>query len=293
MYRYQYSQVHMGVRVTITLYAADSAKAEAAASAGFAQFAELEAIMSDYRADSELMQLCARAGQGPQRASPDLLTVIIRAQEIAEKSSGAFDITCSPLVRLWREARRSKKLPSKEALQSARQFVDFRNVLVGPGTIELKKPGMQLDLGGIAKGYACDRAIAAIKDKGIERSMCEAGGDIVACGAPPGKLGWHLAVAGAPEGFIWLKDGAVSTSGDAEQFVEIGGKRYSHIVNPHTGLGLTNRKQVSVIAKDGLTTDPLATTLCVLDEKEGRKLAEDYRATDVYVYPAKQQRRGR
>lgn len=134
---------------------------------------------------------------------------------------------------------------------------------------------MQLDLGGIAKGYACDQAIDVLAKSGVSRAMAEAGGDLVVSGPPPGKLGWRILADGE---VTWLKNAAVSTSGDVSQFVVIRGRRYAHIVDPRTGVGLTNRKQVTVLARDGITSDSLATALCVLADSEGEKLASVYGA---------------
>jgi len=118
---------------------------------------------------------------------------------------------------------------------------------------------------------------------GIDRAMVEAGGDIAASGPPPGKIGWRIEVMRRGGEAFWLRDGAASTSGDAEQFVVVGGKRYSHIVDPRTGIGLTNRRQVTVLARDGLTTDALATALCILGPTEGRPLLERFKATAIFT----------
>ncbi len=280
--RFEYSELHMGVRVNLTVYAAGPETAARACRKAFDRFADLEAIMSDYRPDSELMKLCALAGQGAHPISPDLAVVLRRAQRVAERSGGAFDVTCGPYIQLWRHARKTRKLPSSSDLAAARSHVGFQLLHLTDTTATLDRPGMRLDLGGIAKGYACDEAVEALKAEGIDRGMVEAGGDVACLGTPPGKIGWHVVIAGT--GFeFWLKNQAISTSGDAEQHVTIGGKRYSHICDPRTGLGLTTRRQVSVVADTGLITDSLSTALCVLDEAEGRALAQADGAQAVYV----------
>ncbi len=262
--RYAYSQVHMGGRVDITLYAPDEDTAERAGRAAFGRYAALEDVFSDYRPTSELMRLCAKAGTGPVEVSPDLFRVLAYAQQVSEWTDGAFDVTCSPVVRLWRTAQQTGSMPSERARLLALLLAGWRNVALDPllQTVELRLPGMQLDLGGIAKGYANDHALLALKANGVDRAMVEAGGDIGVSGAPPGSLGWAIKVRGLPDTF-YLSECAISTSGDTEQFVEIGGVRYSHVVDPRTGKGVTTRVQATVIAPQGLVTDPLATALCV------------------------------
>lgn len=274
--RFEYSQIHMGVAVRITLFATDEQVAEAGARAAFERFAELEAIMSDYRPDSELMRLCASPTNTWVDLSPDLSRVLQRSQEVAKLTDGAFDITASPVIRLWREARRTKRMPALDRLGDARSRVGYPFLEIESSRARITKAGMQLDLGGIAKGDAADQAILVLKAKGIERALVEAGGDIVASGPPPGKLGWRIEVRGESEPFL-LRNSALSTSGDRFQSVKLGGKTYSHIVDPRTGLGLTHRREVTVVAPDGLTSDSLATAFSVLGKVDAA-LANRFRA---------------
>lgn len=282
--RFEYSQIHMGVRVTVAMYAQDAATAQDAARAVFDKFAALEEIMSDYRPDSELMRLCAARHGESHPVSEDLFRVLESAQRMAERSKGAFDITIGPLVRLWREARKSRSLAPPETLARAREAVGWRSLHLDTEhrSVRLDRPDMRLDLGGIAKGYACDRGIEVLAQRGVDRAMIEAGGDIAASGAPPGKLGWRIDVQGLPSP-IFLKNQGISTSGDAYQFVVVGGKRYSHILDPATGLGLVDRKQVTVLASDATTSDALATACSVLPDYAGRALAELYGAKLIAV----------
>ncbi|MBS1724156.1 MAG: FAD:protein FMN transferase [Armatimonadetes bacterium] len=290
--RFDYGQVHMGVRVNVSLYAHDQAEAEAAAGAAYKRFNELEQIMSDYRPDSELMLLCKNAYNQPIKVSEDLYVVLRRAQDVAERSDGAFDVTCGPLVQLWRAARKSKRLPSESELDEAKRHTGWVNFLVGTNSngerfALLGKPGMRLDLGGIAKGYACDQALNAMFAAGVDRALVEAGGDMAASGGPPGTAGWPILVQGYPGGEVFLKRGALSTSGDLYQNVEIGGKKYSHIVDPRTGYGLTTRLQVSVLAPDGLTTDSLSTALSVMGEGDKAAFLAYYYGARAYFVKAK------
>ena len=268
----------MGVPARIVLYAQSSEAAERAARAAFARFAALEDVASDYRPTSELMRLCAHAGGPPVPVSPDLFRMLQQAQTIARRSGGAFDVTVGPYVALWRQARRSGKLPALREIREARRRVGWQKLRLDPTerTAHLRIGGMRLDLGGIAKGDACDQAQRELRRHGVTRALVEAGGDIVAGDPPPGEKGWRIEIAEGGSGVVLLANRAVSTSGDTEQFVEIGGRRYAHIVDPRTGLGLTDRFAATVFAPDGLTSDPLATAACVLGPERGEALVRSF-----------------
>jgi FAD:protein FMN transferase len=287
--RYEYKQYHMGVDVRIVVYAPTQEKAESACAAAFERFAELDTCMSDYRSDSELMRLCDRAGGPPVPVSRDLFIPLQRSQEVAARGDGAFDVTCSPLVRLWRKARKTHVLPQPAEIEHALTLVGWRKMRLDAAhlTVQLLVPGMQLDLGGIGKGYGDDCAQEVLKKHGITRALVEAGGDIVVSDPPPGKKGWKIQVdnagTGAAPPTLLFANCAVSTSGDTEQFVEIGGKRYSHIINPHTGQALTDRIAVTIVARDGLTSDSLSTAVSVLGVERGQALTRTYRGAKAYI----------
>lgn len=289
--RFTYTEPHMGTRFKIILYAPDEAAANRAAKAAFERIATLDSIMSDYRPTSELMQLCKKAGGDPVRVSEDLWHVLGRSQEISRDSDGAFDVTVGPIVRLWRQARKTKQLPDAKELAKALELVGYDKVKLDEKarTVQLLKPGMQLDLGGIAKGYAADAALAVLKKQGIDRALVAAGGDIAVSAPPPGTEGWTVGIApledpdSKPARFLLLRDAAVSTSGDAEQFVEIDGKRYSHIVDPKTGLGLIGRSSVTVVAPHCMTSDGLDTAVSVMGPERGLKLIEKTDGVSAYI----------
>lgn len=287
--RFTYSQYHMGVDARLVVYAPNQPTAERACAAAFRRIAALDSIMSDYRRDSELVRLCDRAGGPPVRVSPDLFLVLRRAQEVARGSDGTFDITVGPLIALWRKARKTAVLPNPAELEQARKLVGWEKLRLDERarTVRLTVPGMKLDLGGIAKGYAADGAQQVLKQQGITRALVELGGDIVVSGPPPRTDGWTIRVpnAGEDQGPADLRfsDRAISTSGDTEQFTVVAGRRYSHVVDPRTGQALTNRVQVTVTASDGLTSDPLSTALTVLGPEDRSKLLQAYPGAAAYV----------
>jgi thiamine biosynthesis lipoprotein len=290
--RYQYAQLHMGVQGRMVIYAPEEQLAERAAMDAFKRVAELDQIASDYRPTSELNALTRNAVGRPVKVSEDLFLLLQRSHDVSRLSDGAFDITVGPLVQLWREARKAKQLPSSEQLDTARRLVGWEKVKLNPAdrTVELAVPGMKLDLGGVAKGYAGDQVMKVLKTHGIQSALFEFGGDILVSAAPPGKEGWMVEIVAETEGedgkIIPLTDAAISTSGDLEQYVTIGGKRYSHVVDPRTGIGTTDRALVTVIAPDGLTTDTLATAGCVMGEKV-KELEKSFPGTRISVRTAR------
>jgi len=281
--RFQFTRTEMAVPIKIVLYAPDGVAASRAAEAAFSRIRQLNAILSDYDPESELRRLGSASAEGKAvPVSEDLWRVLSQAQALSRRSGGAFDVTVGPVVRLWRRARRQRHLPSPERLQPARELVGYR--LVGLDSrrraVELLKPGMRLDLGGIAKGYSVDEALAVLQKQGIRRALIDAGGDIALGDPPPGKPGWRIGIArleadGPPSRIVLLSRAAIATSGDTWQYVEIGGRRYSHIVDPRTGLGLTDHSSVTVVAPKGILADGLASAVSVLGPQQGLKLIEN------------------
>ncbi len=290
--RYEYAELHMGVQVRLTVYADSQEKAEDGCTKAFARIAQLEDVMSDYRPTSEVMRLCDQPVGKPVKVSNDLFNVIKASQELAEKTGGAFDITVGPVVKLWRAARKSKQMPASNDLSKALQSVGWQKLKLDEKnhTATLLVANMKLDLGGIGKGFAGDEAIRTLKNNGLPIAMFEAGGDIVLGDAPPDTKGWTIEIEQKiPRGpsRLTLANCAISTSGDTEQFIEIAGKRYSHVVDPHTGLGLTNHFAATIVAPDGMTSDSLSTALTVLGEKEAARLLRSNPKVQAWVREAK------
>ena len=280
----------MGTTFRIVLYSNDESAGRTAAQRAFAQIARLDQILTDYQPTSELSRV-TRDGVGhPVRVSDELLEILGLSQDLARRTDGAFDITAGQLTHLWRRARREVELPTASDLDDARRATGFRFVHVDPTarTVVVDRPGMQLDAGGIAKGFAADRALRVLVGLGVPRAIVAAGGDIAIGDPPPDRTGWDIALAGldeapAPGSPLTLAHAGVSTSGDAEQWVEIGGVRYSHILDPRTGHPVTGRSSVTVVAANATTSDMLATAVDVLGPEAGRRLVDGWAGASALV----------
>ncbi|MSV29273.1 MAG: FAD:protein FMN transferase [Bryobacterales bacterium] len=266
---FEFTEPHMGTLFRVKLYADSAQSARAGAQAAFRRVRELDARLSDYKPDSELNSLST----DPRRLSADLFAVLEHALRVARETGGAFDVTAGPVIRLWREARKTGVLPSGQQVEAAMRVSGYRNLGLDPASRSayLRVSGMQLDLGGIAKGYAADEALRVLGARGIARALVAASGDIAIGDAPPGSEGWRIGIDPFERGpgferVLTLKNRGVSTSGDANQYAEIGGARYSHIVDPRTGIALTGRIAVTVIADSCMAADALATAGSVLPE---------------------------
>jgi thiamine biosynthesis lipoprotein len=283
--RFTLVEYHMGIDARLVVYATDKLVAEKACEAAFKRIAELDGIMSDYRPKSELMLLCAKPKGTAVKVSDDLYRVLERSQVISRQTGGAFDVSVGPLVQLWRKARKEGKLPDPALIESAKKLVGYRKVKLDSRahTVTLQEDGMKLDLGGIAKGYASDEALKVLRKNGIKSALVEMGGDLVLGDAPPKTKGWTVSIPNNNSSELMLHNCAVSSSGDTEQFVVIDGKRYSHVVDPMTGQGLTKRLQATIIAKDGFTTDPLSTALTLLDERNRYRLLQRYPKAKAFI----------
>ena len=286
--RYEYEQPQMGVPFRIVLYAKSEVTAETAARAAFERVAQLNAIMSDYETDSELSRLSRSSEEGSPEVSvsEDLWNVLSFAQELSRETGGAFDITIGPCSALWRKARREQRLPDAARLENARQKVGYQNLVLNKSrrTARLLKYGMRLDLGGIAKGYAADEALKVLRRHEVTRALVAASGDLALGSPPPDAKGWKIEIigydqpSGPPSRVALLANCGVSSSGDLYQRLQITGVRYSHILDPFTCVGVTNRSLASVVAKNAMTADAVATPMTILAPAEGLRLADEYNA---------------
>ncbi len=249
----------MGTLVRITVSTTQPDRAPAALTRAFARIHELDLRLSNYLPNSEVNNF------NPAHVSPDLRRLLDFSRRLTRETQGAFDPTQTALYDLWRAARRAHRLPSPDAIASAR-----------------RKNENRLDLGAIAKGYAADEALRILRDAGEPRALIAVSGDLAAGAPPHGQPAWNIRLDAVDGRIVPLKHSAVSTSGDTEQYLEANGQRYSHIVDPRTGYGLTNGVIASVVARHGILSDALATVVCLLGIPEGTRLARRYGAA-VYA----------
>ena len=289
--RFQFTRVYMGVSTKIIVEAPTREEAFEGAAAAFSRIGEIEDAASDYRPASELMRLCREAKVGEWRdVSGDLAVLLRTAREVSERSGGAFDVTVGPVVSLWREARRMGRLGDAAVLAEARGRVDWRAVELNGDRVRLMKEGMRLDLGGIAKGYAAREAGRVLESRGLSRCLVSLAGDVYAGKAPSEQDGWRVEVRGdkseAPVGTLLVARACVSTAGDAEQFVEVDGVRYSHIVDPRTGLGTAGGVVVTAIGEDGAYVDAADTAAVVMGVEGARAAFGGDRRVTLIVHRA-------
>ena len=275
--RFEFAEVHMGTVARIALYTDNAADAERAARAAFLRIHNLDLRLSDYRDDSEVNTIVRAGTHVAVPVSEDLFGVLERAAAIARLADGAFDVTTAPVVQLWRRARRTGRLPDRQRLNDALSRTGYRHLRLDAArrTVTFERDGMRLDLGGIAKGYAADHALAVLGKAGMARALVALGGDIAVGEPPPDQPGWAVALAGRlnrPP--MRVTRVGVSTSGDAEQHVEIDGVRYSHVIDPRTGIPVRRRSSVTVIAEDATAADSIATAVSVLGPGKGLALVD-------------------
>lgn len=278
--KYTFSQPKMGSPLNITLYSNDSVKANQIVTEAYKIADSLNLIYSDYLENSELSLLSKKSGTNEfTKVLPALWDILNLSVEASQKSKGAYDITVGSIVKLWRKARKEKVLPERNILKNMLQAVGYQYIVLDSTihAVKLLRPNTQLDVGGIGKGYVAQIIVNFCKSKGIEKVLVDAGGKLAM--ATQVDKPWRIGIT-IPNSeeliplYLMLQNQAVATSGNRYQFVEIGGKKYSHIVNPRTGLGLTHQRNVTAIAPDGATADWLATACSVLSVEKALKLIE-------------------
>ena len=268
----------------IKLYAASEEEADRAKTAAYAEIAAIDEAMNDWNPVSEISRLSRASGDGPVPISARLFEVLEASLRYSRLSDGAFDVTVGPVVHLWRRARGTKRLPEREERNVELSRVGWRKLSLDPvaRTARLETAWMALDVGGIAKGYPCDRALAVLARHGIARAMVDAGGGMALGDPPPDKAGWSIQLADT-EDVLLLANCGVATSGDWERYVAIDGRRYSHIVDPRTGLGLTDRALVAVVAPTGMAADALTKCVMIPGADRGMKLIESLPSTHAWM----------
>jgi thiamine biosynthesis lipoprotein len=289
---YKDTRVIMGTYVSITAVAegATDEAARAAVSAAFDEITRVDLLMSTYKPESQLSQVNRMAGMRPVRVDRELIDTVEDALYVSRLTGGAFDPTVGPLVRLWKIGSDEARIPDKEETDSARKLVDYSQVEVNRTrqTIYIRKKGMSIDLGGIAKGYAADRAVAALKARGIRGGIVAVAGDIKLFGSREDGKPWNIGIQHPREKdgllcTLTLHDAATSSSGDYERYFIKDGVRYHHILDPRTGRPARGLISVTVIARDSWLADGMATGLFVMGPDKGYKLAEGHPEIEVLM----------
>jgi FAD:protein FMN transferase len=283
--RFVFERPEMGTLFRMVLYAPDEAAAKTAAAAAWSRVEQLNHTLSDYDPNSELSRLCSLTDNGPMpqplQVSDDLWDVVSTAVEASRLSDGAFDITVGPLTQIQRAMRKTGEMPTAKQLAEAKGRVGWRYVTLDPPHhgVQLLHQGMRLDVGGIAKGYTSAQVLKTLRGLGINRALCGAAGDISAGDPPPGRAEWIVGIQSLSDpaqiaGHLKLRNYAVSTSGDTYRGADVEGQRFSHIVDPKTGLGLTHRIGVTALAPDGITADWITKPISILGPERGLQIIE-------------------
>jgi len=266
----------MGTKAWVTIAGLNDADAERAAAEAFRELYRIESVMSTWRPQSEISRLNAAANGEPLAVSDELCSLIDSSLFYSHATSGAFDVTVRPLVLLWGFQGGEARMPADAELERALSLVGYSKVILDRANSAVTlQPGMQIDLAGIAKGYAVDRCVSVLRGLGVRNGLVNLGGNVYAMGAPPGKRGWTIGIRdprGSLEtvGTLILRDEAVATSGNYENFVEIDGATYGHIIDPRTGHPVSGVLSVTVVAPTGLASDALSTGLFVLGPEQAR-----------------------
>jgi thiamine biosynthesis lipoprotein len=285
---FKYHQIAMGTVIEITLIGDDEGAANKAVLQAFQEIKRIETLMSPWLDSSDVIRINRSAGEGWVKVSPETMEVIKKAQEISELSEGSFDMTVGPLTQLWRMAREKGIPPSTKDVKEKLDLVNFRDVSINhEGKVFLKKKGMAVDLGGIAKGYAVDRAFELLRSLGYKHLIVNAGGDL-RVGGTKNDQPWSIGiqdprVSQKIMAKVLVSDTAVATSGDYEKFFIHQDKRYHHIFNPRDGFPTEGNQSVTVVCKDGITADALATAVFVLGPEKGYSLCQRLEGVECLI----------
>lgn len=285
----------MGTSMSIEVYGRDAATRQAAIDAGFAAIQEIDRLMSNYRDDSELARVNRDAAREPVVVSEPLMSVLGAARLINRRSQGAFDITVGPLVKAWGFKDKRPHVPTPDELAALRPLVSGENVVLDPDarTVRFARPGVEIDLGGIAKGFAVEIVGGVLRAQRLE-GYVDAGGNQYFVGHPPGKTDWRVGIQdpdrpGRLLGALDVGEGSASTSGGYNNFLVVDGKRYGHILDPRTlrpaepATGAGAILSVTVVSPDATLADALSKPTFVLGREAGRALIESFPGTYAVI----------
>ena len=276
------SRVAMGSLLTVTVWTADQPAAVSAIADVFREFDRLEDLMSTWRAGSDVLRLNAAAGMGPVRLSPEVIEVLAIARRYSELSGGKFDVTFAALSGLWRfDQDLDGVVPDPAAVAARLPLIAWQDLVVdrAAGTAELRRKGMSVNLGGIGKGYAVDRATAILRRHGFGDFLVQAGGDMYVAGHPKGRA-WRLGIqdprgpGDTPFAVLELSNATFSTSGDYERFFMKDGRRYHHIIDPATGQPAMASRSVTLVTSKAVAADALSKAVFILGPEAGLRLIE-------------------
>ena len=283
------AQMHMGTLVKITAVAQTEAIAQTAITASFQEIHRLDELLSTWISTSELSRVNAVAGREPVKVSQDTLTILKRSLEIAKLTDGGFNIAIGPAVEAWSVIER-QHVPDEAELQAIRPLVDLSAIKLDElgGTVFLARSGMRVDIGGIGKGYAADRAVIAMQRAGAIGGVVALSGDIKTFGQLPDGSRFSFGIQhpreqGVVLAFVNLQDEAISTAGDYERFFERDGVRYHHILDPLTLRPARGCQSVTVVAPEGTMADGLDTGIFVMGPQRGMELVERLSGVEAII----------
>jgi FAD:protein FMN transferase len=286
---YRYSRPVMGTVANVTVAASDREKALEAAEAAFAEIDRIEKLMSPYLEASDVSRINRGAAGAPVTVGDETFRILQYSAALSEETGGAFDVTFMPLGRLWDYKKEPFSPPGAALVARTKELVNYRNLILEPGnrSVRLLRRGMGVGLGAVAKGYAVGRAVAVIRDLGIQDCIVEIGGDLQVSGTRLGRP-WITGLRHPRNGGILLSiemppGASIVTSGDYERTAVYKGKRYHHIIDPRTGAPTETFQSVSVITADPMKADAVATALFVLGEEGAVKFLARHREVRVIL----------
>ncbi|MFC1624382.1 FAD:protein FMN transferase [Candidatus Omnitrophota bacterium] len=285
------TRILMDTFVEVSFFSHEEKVAKEAMKETFNEIERIEGLFNRHNEESELSKINKSAGRKEVAIHPELFKIIERAIHYSKVSEGSFDITVAPLVDLWSSARKNNLIPEEEVTERALEHVGYKNIVIDKesSSIRFLDDGLKIDLGGIVKGYAADRAKELLLSKGIENALINIGGNIFALGNPPGKKSWHIGIQHPRDKNkiiyrLSLKNRAVSTSGDYERFFILNGKRFSHIIDPVSGRPSEGIVSVTVIADSAEASDALSTIVFVMGVEKGLRLMESFKGVEVFIF---------
>lgn len=283
----------MGSKFEITAVHADPEKARAAIDAAYAEIERIEAFLSEWRESSKVSEINRLAGTAPVEVSKELLHLVRRSLKVSALTDGAFDVTFHSVGRLWNFKSKSAPIPTGESIRAALADTGYRHVVLDEArsTVFLDRKGTRVGFGAIGKGYAANRAVFVLKEHGVTGGVVNAGGDLVVFGTQESGRPWRVGIANPLEKnrvFAWLEttEQAVVTSGNYENFIEVDGRRLSHILDPRTGWPVTELRSVTVVCPDGEVADALATGVSVLGVEKGLALVNRLNGVEAMLVDA-------